>query len=146
MGCCGHASLLRPLLRKTITMKSDKKNPPKVPSAGECQEQLGAKGRRADAHTRAETCRPRDADRDTQTETHRPRHKGVSRAASAESTGSAESSRKTEPTPASCACALDLRGNVRQCVCSTIIPADGHTASNAPDLFRPPKLSGAGPG
>ena len=24
--------------------------------------------------------------------------------------------------------------------------ADGHTASNAPDLFRPPKLSGAGPG
>ena len=25
-------------------------------------------------------------------------------------------------------------------------PADGHTASNTPDLFRPPKLSGAGPG
>ena len=24
--------------------------------------------------------------------------------------------------------------------------ADGHTASNKPDLFRPPKLSGAGPG
>ena len=24
--------------------------------------------------------------------------------------------------------------------------ADGHTASNAPDLFRPPKLSSAGPG
>ena len=24
--------------------------------------------------------------------------------------------------------------------------ADGHTASNAPDLFRPPKLSNAGPG
>ena len=24
--------------------------------------------------------------------------------------------------------------------------ADGHTASNAPDLFRTPKLSGAGPG
>ena len=24
--------------------------------------------------------------------------------------------------------------------------ADGHTASNAPDLFRPPKLSGAGEG
>ena len=24
--------------------------------------------------------------------------------------------------------------------------ADGHTASNTPDLFRPPKLSGAGPG
>ena len=24
--------------------------------------------------------------------------------------------------------------------------AGGHTASNAPDLFRPPKLSGAGPG
>ena len=28
----------------------------------------------------------------------------------------------------------------------TPISADGHTASNAPDLFRPPKLSGAGPG
>ena len=27
-----------------------------------------------------------------------------------------------------------------------IIFADGHTASNTPDLFRPPKLSGAGPG
>ena len=26
------------------------------------------------------------------------------------------------------------------------VVADGHTASNAPDLFRPPKLSGAGPG
>ena len=25
-------------------------------------------------------------------------------------------------------------------------PADGHTVSNAPDLFRPPKLSGTGPG
>jgi hypothetical protein len=24
--------------------------------------------------------------------------------------------------------------------------ADGHTESNAPDLFRPPKLSGSGPG
>ena len=24
--------------------------------------------------------------------------------------------------------------------------ADGHTKSNAPDLFRPPKLSGLGPG
>ena len=24
--------------------------------------------------------------------------------------------------------------------------ADGHTVSNAPDLFRPPKLSGTGPG
>ena len=29
---------------------------------------------------------------------------------------------------------------------TAIIVADGHTASNAPDLFRPPKLSGAGPG
>ena len=29
--------------------------------------------------------------------------------------------------------------------CSVVF-ADGHTASNAPDLFRPPKLSGAGPG
>ena len=28
----------------------------------------------------------------------------------------------------------------------TLTFADGHTASNAPDLFRPPKLSGAGPG
>ena len=28
----------------------------------------------------------------------------------------------------------------------TILFAGGHTASNAPDLFRPPKLSGAGPG
>ena len=27
-----------------------------------------------------------------------------------------------------------------------LVFADGHTASNAPDLFRPPKLSGAGPG
>jgi hypothetical protein len=27
-----------------------------------------------------------------------------------------------------------------------LIIAGGHTASNAPDLFRPPKLSGAGPG
>ena len=26
------------------------------------------------------------------------------------------------------------------------VRAGGHTASNAPDLFRPPKLSGAGPG
>ena len=31
------------------------------------------------------------------------------------------------------------------CNNNTIV-ADGHTASNAPDLFRPPKLSGAGPG
>ena len=29
---------------------------------------------------------------------------------------------------------------------TTLCIADGHTASNAPDLFRPPKLSGAGPG
>ena len=27
-----------------------------------------------------------------------------------------------------------------------IVFADGHTASNTPDLFWPPKLSGAGPG
>ena len=27
-----------------------------------------------------------------------------------------------------------------------LIFADGHTTSNAPDLFRPPKLSGVGPG
>ena len=26
------------------------------------------------------------------------------------------------------------------------IVADGHTVSNTPDLFRPPKLSGTGPG
>ena len=30
--------------------------------------------------------------------------------------------------------------------CVAMSFADGHTASNAPDLFRPPKLSGAGPG
>ena len=29
--------------------------------------------------------------------------------------------------------------------CASIV-ADGHTVSNAPDLFRPPKLSGTGPG
>ena len=29
---------------------------------------------------------------------------------------------------------------------AVIMFADGHTASNTPDLFRPPKLSGAGPG
>ena len=28
----------------------------------------------------------------------------------------------------------------------TMFVAGGHTASNAPDLFRTPKLSGAGPG
>ena len=28
----------------------------------------------------------------------------------------------------------------------SVFLADGHTASNAPDLFRPPKLSNAGPG
>ena len=32
------------------------------------------------------------------------------------------------------------------CSAGTNVGADGHTASNAPDLFRPPKLSGAGPG
>ena len=37
------------------------------------------------------------------------------------------------------------------CLCSALRlrrfgVAGGHTASNAPDLFRPPKLSGAGPG
>ena len=31
-------------------------------------------------------------------------------------------------------------------VAAIMIIAGGHTASNAPDLFRPPKLSGAGPG
>ena len=31
-------------------------------------------------------------------------------------------------------------------LCLIRVLADGHTASNAPDLFRPPKLSGAGPG
>ena len=31
-------------------------------------------------------------------------------------------------------------------IMSEIFIAGGHTASNAPDLFRPPKLSGAGPG
>ena len=30
--------------------------------------------------------------------------------------------------------------------CKSDIFADGHTVSNAPDLFRPPKLSGTGPG
>ena len=30
--------------------------------------------------------------------------------------------------------------------CADSMFAGGHTASNAPDLFRPPKLSGAGPG
>ena len=39
----------------------------------------------------------------------------------------------------------------RFCICmismqNRSVFADGHTASNAPDLFRPPKLSGAGPG
>ena len=33
----------------------------------------------------------------------------------------------------------------KDCITSIIL-ADGHTASNTPDLFRPPKLSGAGPG
>ena len=32
------------------------------------------------------------------------------------------------------------------CSAGTNVGADGHTASNAPDLFRPPKLSGAGRG
>ena len=32
------------------------------------------------------------------------------------------------------------------CCAGANVHADGHTASNAPDLFRPPKLSGAGPG
>ena len=36
--------------------------------------------------------------------------------------------------------------NLINCVFSATAFADGHTASNAPDLFRPPKLSGAGPG
>ena len=29
---------------------------------------------------------------------------------------------------------------------ATVTAADGHTVSNAPDLFRPPKLSSTGPG
>ena len=32
-----------------------------------------------------------------------------------------------------------------RCNFAATLFADGHTASNAPDLFRPPKLSGAGP-
>ena len=40
-----------------------------------------------------------------------------------------------------------MRGSERDSgVPNSISLADGHTASNAPDLFRPPKLSGAGPG
>jgi hypothetical protein len=31
-------------------------------------------------------------------------------------------------------------------LCCGFSLADGHTTSNAPDLFRPPKLSGVGPG
>ena len=38
----------------------------------------------------------------------------------------------------------------RWCSCGemtfALLFADGHTTSNAPDLFRPPKLSGVGPG
>ena len=33
-----------------------------------------------------------------------------------------------------------------KCFAGRYVVAGGHTASNAPDLFRPPKLSGAGPG
>ena len=33
-----------------------------------------------------------------------------------------------------------------KCVLRNMTFADGHTVSNAPDLFRPPKLSGTGPG
>jgi len=32
------------------------------------------------------------------------------------------------------------------CAGSYVTVADGHTVSNAPDLFRPPKVSGTGPG
>ena len=38
---------------------------------------------------------------------------------------------------------ISLRMQYQNCF-DTI--ADGHTALNTPDLFRPPKLSGAGPG
>ena len=51
---------------------------------------------------------------------------------------------------------LQHPGSMEPMLCKTGLPskapslnkvfADGHTASNAPDLFRPPKLSGAGPG
>ena len=55
------------------------------------------------------------------------------------------------PPPSVCVC-------VCVCVCAPALSilhvvavaafffADGHTVSNAPDLFRPPKLSGTGPG
>ena len=36
--------------------------------------------------------------------------------------------------------------NIMLMVHKFIAIADGHTVSNAPDLFRPPKLSGTGPG
>ena len=51
-----------------------------------------------------------------------------------------------------CRVGLCVPGKVDMVVnCATVLVtrntfADGHTASNAPDLFRPPKLSGAGPG
>ena len=43
---------------------------------------------------------------------------------------------------------LVLRDGNGNCMVYTrsIQLADGHTVSNAPDLFRPPKLSGTGPG
>ena len=37
-------------------------------------------------------------------------------------------------------------GQIASTSAPSIVIAGGHTASNAPDLFRPPKLSGAGPG
>ena len=40
----------------------------------------------------------------------------------------------------------DSQPQFSTCSAGTNVLADGHTASNAPDLFRPPKLSGAGPG
>ena len=40
----------------------------------------------------------------------------------------------------------NARATNKQYLILTSTIAGGHTASNAPDLFRPPKLSGAGPG
>ena len=59
------------------------------------------------------------------------------------------------PDPAVCNSTFALLPIALQCcdysphhhiVAATRILADGHTVSNAPDLFRPPKLSGTGPG
>ena len=64
----------------------------------------------------------------------------------------------TERSDAMCEHCATRKGQIQcfVCRCSVLkdqpiqpavaIVAGGHTASNAPDLFRPPKLSGAGPG